>query len=173
MSMEGRTLEQQAEYFYELASKEPDPAVKSSRIRMAELFYIKHADGLNGSAEKVEVIMGDKYDISGQTGAVGPNAHAHDINFNQIWNQVQGSIDLPKLVSDLSALRQQMKKEAVEPEHDIAVSEVARAEQAAKGGDGSKTLEHLKSAGKWALDIATKIGTSLAVEAIKASMGPG
>jgi uncharacterized protein YjbI with pentapeptide repeats len=115
--------------------------------------------------------MGDKYDISGQAGAIGPNANAHDMTFNQVWNQLQGSIDLPKLADELSRLRQEMKKEAIEPGQDIAVSEIAKAEQSAKAGEGSKTLEHLKSAGKWALDIATKIGTSLAVEALKKSLG--
>jgi len=117
-----------------------------------------------------EVNMGDKYNV-GQAGAVGPNAHAHDMTFNQIWNQLQGSIDLAQLATELSALRQEMKKEAVEAEQDIAVSEVAKAEQAAMSGDGSKTLSHLRSAGRWALDVATKIGTSLAIEAIKKSMG--
>lgn len=117
-----------------------------------------------------EVKMGDTYE-AGQVGAMGPNAHAHDMTFNQIWNQLQSSVDLSQLANELSRVRQEMKKEAVEPEQDIAVSEIAKAEQSAKSGDGSKTLEHLKSAGKWALDTATKIGTSLAVEAIKKSMG--
>jgi hypothetical protein len=31
--------------------------------------------------------------------------------------------------------------------------------------------ESLKSSGKWALDVATKIGVSLASEALKHSMG--
>ena len=117
-----------------------------------------------------EVRMGDTYE-AGQVGAMGPNAHAHDMTLSQIWNQLQTSVDLSQLAAELSRLRQEMKKESVEPEQDIAVSEIAKAEQFAKSGDGSKTLEHLKSAGKWALDIATKIGTSLAVEALKKSMG--
>jgi hypothetical protein len=32
-------------------------------------------------------------------------------------------------------------------------------------------VEHLKAAGKWGLDLATKIGTTVAVEAIKKSLG--
>jgi hypothetical protein len=59
-----------------------------------------------------------------------------------------------------------------EPENDIAVSEIAKAEQAARSGNGPKALEHLRSTGKWALDLATKIGTSVAVETIKKSMWP-
>src|SRR5215469_9841391 len=30
------------------------------------------------------VAMGDRYDVHGQAGAVGPNAHVHDVTFNQI-----------------------------------------------------------------------------------------
>ncbi len=32
-------------------------------------------------------------------------------------------------------------------------------------------LQHLKNAGKWALDVATKIGVSVASEALKKSLG--
>ena len=118
-----------------------------------------------------EVTMGDIYNV-GQGGAIGPNAQVHDMTFNQIWNQIQGSIELLKLAEELSRLRRAMKQEAIEPEQDIAISEVAKAEQAAKSGNGPKVLEHLKSAGKWALDVATKIGTSLTVEVIKKSIEP-
>jgi hypothetical protein len=63
-----------------------------------------------------------------------------------------------------------MRKEASDPEHDEALGAVASAEKAAKQGDGPKALEYLKAAGKWAMDVATKIGTALAVEAMKQSM---
>jgi hypothetical protein len=116
-----------------------------------------------------EITMRDSYKV-GQAGAVGPNAHGHDITFNQVWTELQATIDLTRLAEELSSLRQEMRKVALEPEQDIAISEIARAEQSAKAGDGSKTVACLKSAGKWALDVATKIGTSLAAEAIKKSM---
>lgn len=48
---------------------------------------------------------------------------------------------------------------------------VMEAEVAAKVKDSSKVAESLKSAGKWTLDLASKIGASLAAEAIKHSMG--
>jgi len=116
-----------------------------------------------------EMTMGDTYNVA-QAGAVGPGAHAHDMAFNQVWTEPEAATDIPKLAMELFQLRHEMRKIAVEPEHDIAVSEIAKAEEAAKAGDGSKTVAHLKSAGKWAFDVATKIGTSLAVEAIKKSM---
>jgi hypothetical protein len=47
---------------------------------------------------------------------------------------------------------------------------VAAAEEAAKGGDGSKTLSHLKDAGRWVLDTARKTGSESAAKVIAAAM---
>jgi hypothetical protein len=116
-----------------------------------------------------ELNMESKYKITGgNQGAVGDEATAHD--FTQISNQTLGSIDMTALAAELSRLRAEARKDAVEPEHDMAVSDIAKAEQAAKEGQPSAVVQHLKSAGSWALDVATKIGTSVAVEAIKRSM---
>lgn len=117
-----------------------------------------------------EVIMGDKYEAS-QVGAQGPGAHAHKMTFQQIWNQSQGDIDLPKLAADLATLRSAMKAEAVSPEDDASVGLVAAAETAAKKGDGPTTMQHLKAAGKWAFDIATNVGTAVASAALKTALG--
>ena len=118
--------------------------------------------------------MGDKYEISGQAGAVGPNAHANDNTFNllqQIGSQIEKSMDLAALASELEVLRQTLKKEAVTEEHDLAVVDIGSAKKAAEAKDSGKLAESLKSAGNWAFDVATKIGVSLASEALKHSMG--
>jgi hypothetical protein len=115
--------------------------------------------------------MSDTYSISGQAGAVGPGAQAHDNTFNQIVNRLEQSIDLTQLASELAMLRQAMSAEAKDAEHFIAMGKVAEAEKAADAKDSSKVVEFLKSAGKWAFDTATKIGVSVAAEAIKQSMG--
>jgi hypothetical protein len=123
---------------------------------------------LNGGLLK----MGDDFNISGgQQGAVGRNAHAHDMTFNQIWNQNGGSIDLPTLAKDLAILRAELLKEAKEPEHYTAIGAVASAETAAQKGDGPKALEYLKAAGTWTFDVATKVGVSVAAEALKTVIG--
>ena len=95
--------------------------------------------------------MGDQYNVKneGQIGAIGTDVRAKDMNFNQTWNQLAGEIDLRELASELAKLRQEMKNEAIETEHHIALGEIAKAEQAAKSGDGPKVLEHLRSAGTW------------------------
>jgi hypothetical protein len=117
-----------------------------------------------------EQIMGDKYTV-GQAGVVGPHGHAHDMTFNQIWNQSASDIDLPTLAKELSTLRTALKKETKEPQHDSAVGEIASAEIAAMKGDGPGALQHLAKAGKWAFEIATKIGVTVAAAALKVALG--
>ncbi len=107
----------------------------------------------------------------GQIGAVGDGAKAEGNTFNQLWDQSQSSIDLPVLAKELHKLQEQMKSEASDPEHWIALGNVGKAEQAANEGNGPKALEHLKSAGKWGLDVATKIGAEVAVAAAKYGLG--
>jgi len=68
-------------------------------------------------------------------------------------------------------LRSQLSQEAIEPVQAVALGEVAQAELAARAGDGPQALKHLASAGKWAFDVATKIGAAVAAYAIKNAMG--
>lgn len=114
--------------------------------------------------------MGDSY-TAGQAGAMGPGAKAKDMDFNQIWLQNQGSIDLGTLAKELSSLRAAMRSKATDPQHDKSVAAIAEAEEAAKKGDGAGAMQWLQRAGKWALDAATSVGAGVATEAIKRSMG--
>ena len=111
----------------------------------------------------------DNYYV-GQAGAVGPNSHVQNMNFSTISNPIDVTMDLSQLSVELFQLRAAMRKEATDAEQDISISEVAKAEQASKANDGSKVAKHLKSAGGWALEIATKIGVQVAIEAIKKSL---
>lgn len=105
--------------------------------------------------------------IVNQAGAVGPNAHVHDMTFNQL----QTGLNLTQLAAELSTLRTALKGRASEPEHDMAVGVIAEAEVAAKQGNGQKALAGLKKAGKWTWEVATDIGTTLVAEVIKKQMG--
>ena len=117
------------------------------------------------------VIMGDKY-TTGQAGAVGPHSSAHDISFNQVWNQVESTIDLPALADELEQVRIEMRRVAGgEPEQDLSVAEIAQAEISAKSGNGPSVMEHLRNAGKWALDVAKSVGAEVVVAAIKSATG--
>jgi hypothetical protein len=53
----------------------------------------------------------------------------------------------------------------------LTAQQVAQAEISATANDGPAAIKHLRAAGKWALDVATSIGTELAAAAIKAAMG--
>ena len=111
---------------------------------------------------------GDTYNIAQGVG-VGRNVKMDNVTVNQV--QSQEKLDLPKLADDLAKLRSEMKKQATEPEHDVAVGAIAAAEAAAKKGDEKSALDHLKAAGQWALELGVKIGVPVAIEAIKKSAG--
>jgi hypothetical protein len=139
----------------------PSPEEGTRRMKTTE----------TSSSGKHELIMGDKYEVHGQAGAVGPQPHVHDMTFVQIWDQGRQSIDLTKLAEELSTLRQAMLKEAAGPEHHAEVGAVASAEIEAKNGHGPQVLQYLSMAGKWAFDIASKIGAEMAVAALKSASG--
>jgi SpoVK/Ycf46/Vps4 family AAA+-type ATPase len=117
-----------------------------------------------------EEIMGDKVktgDVYG--GVVG--GHVHGVNFTQTWNQLGTKLRLSELAQQLSALRAELLKEAKAPEDFVAVGAIASAEMEAKKDCGSKALEYLSKAGKWAFDVATKTGETVAAEALKIALG--
>jgi len=111
--------------------------------------------------------MGDTYNLEIKApSAVGRNAKMELIQ-NQ---QVIESLDSSDLFEQLKKLRLAMKQDAIEPDHDIAISSVALAEIAAREGKKTEAIKHLKDAGKWALQVATKISSDIAVSALKAAM---
>ena len=143
------------------------PQEVSEEQRLAVINVIQNIEGglVIEQVDKKEVQVGDKY-IAGQVGARGPGAHAHDMTFNQVWNDVEKQIDLEVLAADLSSLRDQLQRGAVEPEHHVSLGAIASAELAAKEGNGPAVMEALSNAGKWAFDNATKIGVGVAVAAL-------
>ena len=97
--------------------------------------------------------------------AVGPRAKASNTTI-QVWQNAAAQLDLPELSAALSDLRPKLKAADLDGEYDEEIGKVASAEKAAKSGDGEKTLQHLKDAGKWVLDVAVKVGSTVAVKAI-------
>jgi hypothetical protein len=137
----------------------------------------KEEDRMKEKDEEPSYTKGDityhmeTYNIKGQTGAVGPGAHAEHMIFNQLWNENKDTIDLSALSKELAELLSTLKKEATEPEYDMSIGAIASAERSAKEGNGPKALEDLKKAGTWALDKATKISVPVATAALKAALG--
>jgi hypothetical protein len=117
-------------------------------------------------------MSGDTFNNSGQVGAMGPNATAHDNTFNQLVNHVEQHVDLAELAKQLGELRQAIaQKQDASPQAAIAAGEVAKAEIAATEKNTGKVVEHLKAAGKWTLDFAKDVGKDLVVEVIKSATG--
>jgi hypothetical protein len=102
-----------------------------------------------------------------QVGALGIGAHALGVNLTQASLGLENATDWDQLVSQLGALRLAMRKLSQTADQDLAVGAVAGAEQAAKLKDPSSVADYLKRAGRWGLDTATQIGTTVAAEAIK------
>lgn len=117
-----------------------------------------------------ELSMGDVYKV-GQAMAVGPNAKASHGSFQQISNESTDNIDLTRLATELKILRDALSGEATSAEHYVAIGAIAQAETAATVQDGPGAFGHLRSAGKWALGVAEKIGVGVATSAIKAALG--
>jgi hypothetical protein len=117
--------------------------------------------------------MADKYVISGgQQGAVGDNAVAHDFTMNS--NSAIDDVDLAALTQQLSLIRQEAMAEAMKtgaPGDAIAAGKIAEAEAAASEGDKAKAMASLKACGKWALELATKVGASLLENLLKKELG--
>jgi len=126
-----------------------------------------------GTRERIkEIVMGDKYVASGQIGAVGPDAHVHDVTFNQVWsNFPAGEEALPDLAVELEQLRVHLRSVAQTRDQDAEVASIGAAAAAAESNDGAGVMRHLSKVGKWALAAATSIGTALATAAIKHAAG--
>jgi hypothetical protein len=117
-------------------------------------------------------IMGDQFNVE-QAMAVGPEAKARakNVYFTQLRDSSGKEIDLEQLAQELGKLRAALKEEPDTPERDSAIGAIADAETASKKGDRSKVAEFLSRAGKFALDVAEKVGVQVAVAAMKSAMG--
>jgi len=80
------------------------------------------------------------------------------------------NVDLEHLAEELRRLRSALREQSSNLEQDEAIVEIGRAEAAAVAGDTGALVRHLKSAGHWAFDVATKIGTSVAAAAINKAL---
>ncbi len=77
------------------------------------------------------------------------------------------------LAKELGQLKVAMKAAADDTGQFESLAAVSSAADAAQTGDGATAIAKLKTAGQWAWDTATKIGVSVAAEAIKKAIGLG
>ena len=140
--------------------KDKHEATKREFTHKLELANIKaetYRDALSMSIKEPTILIG----------------HIELNDYKQIWFDFQAGMDDygDKLIKELSNLREALKTKSHTIELDQAVGKIADAEQAAKSGDGPDVIKHLKSVGKWVLDVSTSLGTNIATELIKKSMG--
>lgn len=121
----------------------------------------------NPKSQNFENIKGSVV-VSGKVGGNVSNQVASSFNGSTGQDEL---LDLLALADELAKLRSAMREQSQQPGHDIATSEVARAEVAARAGDNPTLFQHLRNAGEWALDIAKLIGVPVAIEALKAALG--
>lgn len=116
-------------------------------------------------------MSGDTF-IVNKAGAVGPGSTANNTTFIEGAVMAQ-EVDLATLAEELGKLKGEMKIAADDTEQLESLVAISSAEDAARNGDGATTITKLKAAGSWALDTATKIGVSVAAEALKRALGLG
>lgn len=108
---------------------------------------------------------------TGVAGAVGPSAQASNVTINQNYGTMLSGIDMLTLAPQLDKLKKKLITEAKSTEQLLAVAAVSGAHDAAKSNQPSVVGEKLKGLGGWVLDTATKIGCTVAAEAIKKASG--
>jgi hypothetical protein len=124
------------------------------------------------SEHRGDDVVGDKYEAHGnaQIGAMGKRAKVTTVTFGDAQGQMT-EVDLDSLLAELKSLRAAMRSQASTTEDDQAVVSIGQAIAAGEEGDSSTLFAYLKSAGKWALDLATSIGAELAAGVIKSVLG--
>lgn len=142
--------------------------------RMEEL---QRLIGQSFSVNIGKVVMADEYsggyfqNIQSQIGAQGPNVKAQD--FTQQADQRQLTADMPALSLELESLKQQLVTEAASADDYRAVAEIQAAREAADEGNEGGVRQHLANAGRWALEVAVRVGTSVAETALRQAIGAG
>jgi len=106
-----------------------------------------------------------------QVGAVGPNTSVSNSSLSQQVAQYAETIDAKALAADLALLQVELQKRASERDHYAGLVAVSDAAADAKEGKIAGAVSKLAAAGKWALGVATSIGTTVAAGAIKHAMG--
>jgi hypothetical protein len=112
-----------------------------------------------------DTIHGDQFNITGQVGAAGRNSQGI-VNVNERWQQMEGTIDLPKLAIELEQLRLVYLKPGSTRDDVKQAALLGDAAEAAENGDGSGVAAKLANAGPSVLKMARDIGTDVVAKVI-------
>ncbi|MEL7318863.1 MAG: hypothetical protein AAFN04_09525, partial [Pseudomonadota bacterium] len=126
----------------------------------------------------LELFMGDK--VSGDknvvnaknVGGVGSGQFATE-NVGDTYVPKFDNTQLKSLAKELQNLEDELKGRSSSADELAAVAAVAKAKEQAEKQSEESMLDALKSAGKWALDVAKEVGVPLAISAISIALGLG
>jgi hypothetical protein len=108
-----RTAQRAVEYERKFLAEEKIRGQVEARLDELRVLFreqMKLLTSANQTIVKGDNIMGDKYNVSGQAGTVGHNAHANDMTFNQIVNRFEQTSDLLALATPLEESQQDFEK---------------------------------------------------------------
>jgi plasmid maintenance system antidote protein VapI len=151
------------ELWSELSQRYADLRDATSKNAPAHITY--NSNFITKFVEHEVTIMGDYIRTGNVTGSiVGKN-----INNANVHTTIN---DLAQVADALRELREQMVQRAASPEHYVAIGAISEAEIAAKEGNQTSMLTHLKKAGRWALSVANEVGVQVAAAAIANAIDP-
>ena len=107
----------------------------------------------------------------GSVGQINIDTHGNVSQHNNYETNVLPNIDLSTIAKELSKLQQAMSSLSQSTAHNLSIHEIEKAKQAAQQGNEQQLYRHLRAAGQWALEVATKIGVSIAVDALRIALG--
>jgi len=121
-------------------------------------------------AAQNSVFHGDQIINYGQVAAIGRNASGAINFYQQQWQQIENSVDLETLVTQLEQLRQELQRNATSRDDFKQLGLIAEAEEYAEKHDGGKVLEALSKTGRALFQLAEKIGAEVAAKVILKSL---
>ena len=98
----------------------------------------------------------------------GNNNTVQNNTVQQAVNSSLSADEMTKLIEELGRLTSHAQANATTTDERKAVVALSEAEESAKKKDVGGVVSALKSGGKWVLDLASKLGTSVLLEVIKA-----
>ncbi|WP_162683472.1 hypothetical protein [Rhodobacteraceae bacterium DSL-40] len=107
----------------------------------------------------------------GPVGVAGDGTTASNFSVNQDNRKIVLGQDKEELMRELDQLKLSLASEIDRPESVEAIRNLNEASKAIEAEQEGQATSYLKSAGKWALDKAEKIGVSVAAAAIRHSLG--
>lgn len=119
-----------------------------------------------------DLVMRNKIEArNSKVGVMGGTVNITADSFAQTWNEGGDSPGLSELADELATLREHLRGLREGLEADVAVGQLAAAEQAARDGDAKSVFDRLKGLSKWVWETATKIGTDVAAKALGQALG--